>query len=136
MIIRDSAGVEVLELGDNAFVGGYLAKDYDEGDRTHRRVTTEAARVNSAFDVAVSLNRARLTLTVEIEGASHAEIRSRRNALLAAVEVMDWILDVGDGISWRCGVADSRSPRYKNAPATLSREVVLTIPAHPATYGY
>lgn len=135
MWIRDADGGEVLELGDDEFVGGYAVKDFDDSSRKHKRITTDAPRVDSEYDESASLRRMNLRLVVEVQGSTQAELRARRGALLAAVEVPVWILDVDGTIQYQCAVSDSESPRYAN-PAALSREVTLTIPAHPSAYGY
>jgi hypothetical protein len=131
VFIRDPDGVEVLELGDNALVDGYAAVGYDEGSRSWRRITTYAARVNGEFDVATALGRSTLTLTVFIAGSDWSTIRTKHRALLAGVEVKDWLLDVDGSVVWRCEVADSTSPTPGLAFNSEGRFVTLTIPAQP-----
>lgn len=133
-VIRDSSLSAVLTLGDAAIVGGYVITDYDEGRRRHKRLTTSAPRVESQFDVASELDRVLLNLEVFIEGDDWSTIRTRHRALLAAVEVADWVLDMGDGVAWRCAKADSTSPIPGRALEAEGRFVTLEIPAHP-TYG-
>lgn len=135
MIVRDADGVQVLELGDDGYTGGYLARSLTDGARNFRRITVDAPLVDGEVDVAVALRRVRLTLVVGIEGTL-GEVRTRRAALLAAVEQPVWFLDVGDGIQWQCGYADSDTARFEDAPGTTDRVVTLTIPAMPSTYGY
>lgn len=135
MIVRDADGVQVLELGDEAYTGGYLARSLSDGRRTFKRVTAESPLVDGEIDVAVSLRRQWLRLVVAIEGTA-SEVRARRQALLAAVEQAVWFLDLGDGIQWQCGYSDSDTARFEEAPQTTDREVALTIPAMPTSYGY
>lgn len=131
VILCDPDGVEVLEVGDDEFVNGVLVKDFDQGQRSWRRESAYSMFADGETDVAAALQRLRLVLTLEVEGESAADLRANRDAVLAAAEVPGWILDVGDGIQFRCEVADSVSPRRNGAPSTLSRELTLFIPAQP-----
>lgn len=132
MKIRDSEGVLVLTLGDSAHVGGYLVTDeYRPGARVWRRTTTSAPRVDYEFELTKARANVSTTLAVDVIGANEAEVKTRVDALLDAVEGDLWLLDVdGDGTSdvWLCDAADSEVTRYPDG----SRSVVLTIPARPA----
>lgn len=135
MIVRDAALATVLTLGDSLLsTDGYLVTNYDEGSRAWRRITTSAPRVDGEFDVAAARGRAVLTLEVFIAGESWAEVRTRHRALLDAVEVQGWVLDVDGSVLWRCEVADSTSPTPGLGMNSPGRVVTLTIPAQP-TYG-
>jgi hypothetical protein len=134
MIVANPAGTTVLTLGDSASVGGYLVTAYDEGSRSWRRVTTSSPRVDGEFDVASALGRTTLTLEVFISGTSWADIRTKHRALLAAVEVTGWILNVDGSVLWRCEKADSASPTPGLGMNSDGRLVTLTIPAQPV-YG-
>lgn len=134
MIVRDADGAAVLTLGDTAIVGGYLVTGYDEGQRRWRRTTTSSTRVDGEFDVASALGRALLTVEVFIEGDDWATIRTRHRALLDAVEVTRWVLDVDGSVQWLCERADSSSPIPGRALNAEGRFVTLSIPAQPG-YG-
>lgn len=134
MIVRDAAGVEVLELGDTGLVDGYLAAaGFDEGQRSWRRTYhSAAARVDDEFEQTKARAKQRLTLPVYIEGTSVADVRAKHRALLAAVEADSWILDpAGDGTGgyWLCDAADSEPPEI--FPGGLCRLVTFSIPASP-----
>jgi hypothetical protein len=134
VIIADPESVTVLTLGDDESVGGYVVTAYDEGTRSWRRITTSSPRVDGEFDVASALGRTTLTLEVFISGTSWADIRTKHRALLAAVEVTGWILDVDGSVLWRCEKADSTSPTPGLGMNSDGRLVTLTIPAQPV-YG-
>jgi hypothetical protein len=134
MIVRDPDLVTVLTLGDTAPVGGYLVTGYDEGTRSWRRITTSSTRVDGEFDVASARGRQTITLEVFISGTSWADIRTKHRALLAAVEVTGWVLDVDGSVQWRCEKADSTSPTPGLGMNSLGRLVTLNIPAQPV-YG-
>lgn len=135
MLIRNAAFEVVIELGDRAIVGGYLVtKAFNRGQRSRRRLVTEAVRVDSSYEVASSLTKQRLLLPVYVHGVTEEESRDRHRALVAAVEAQRWFLDeTGDGDTavWECDPADeAASPRL--FPGNLERILTFSIPAHPA----
>lgn len=138
MKIRDTDMNVVLTLGDNSVVDGYVAMDgFEEGQRGWRRLTVEAARVDGAYDVARARARQTITLPVYIEGADVADARAKHRALLDAVEVEQWVLDVaGDGTTavFVCAAADEGAP-VGLFEGGRKRIVTLSIPAQPA-YGF
>ena len=137
MIIRTAALASVLTLGDNALVGGYcVTRGYSEPPRTHRRLVNEAPRVDGGYEHARSLSKERITLPVLIVGSSIADARAKHHALLDAVEVDQWVLDVlGDSttVLWVCDAADTEPAQLFSQG--LQRLVTLSIPVQPAA-GY
>jgi hypothetical protein len=126
--VLDPAGAEVLVLGDNSIEGGYLVEVYDEGERTYRRVTTDSPFVHGSFEVAAALAGRTLTVVVLVTGPDWATISARTEALLEAVEVPKWRLEVA-GKTWVCEVADSSAPVPPLGTNSSWRRVTLTIPA-------
>jgi hypothetical protein len=132
MIVRDPDGVEVLEIGDEEIsADGYVAEVYDEGERTWKRITADSPFVHGDFEVISSLAGRTLTLSVVATGSSWATITSRVDALLDAVEVPGWQLEVG-GVTWVCRPADSRAPLTEVGMNGNGRRVTLTFPVQQA----
>lgn len=131
MRVLDPAGAEVLVLGDNSIEGGYLVEVYDEGERMYRRVTTDSPFVHGSFEVAAALAGRTLTVVVLVTGPDWSTISARVDALLDAVEVDQWRLEVG-AVTWFCKVADSSAPIPPLGTNSAWRRVTLTIPARQA----
>lgn len=131
MIINDPTGTQVLELGDENHVSGYVVDVYDEGDRTWRRVTTDSPFVHGVFEVAAALDGRTLTLSVLVTGTDWATITGRVDALLDATEVPGWQLEVGS-TTWICRPADSSAPVPPMGVNSNYRRVTLTFPVRQA----
>lgn len=131
MIFRDAMGAEVLVAGDFGPVDGYTVTEFDDAERSFRKITVTAPRVDGAFDVAVALDRVNLRADVLVEGATKAEMRSKVEALLACVEQKVWLLDEGDR-QWICTFSDSSQRRVGTEyGGDFARVVSLVIPAMP-----
>lgn len=130
MIVRDALGAQVLVLGDDVPVDGYLASAFDERERRFRRITVTAPRVDDAFDVAVALDRALLELQVFIEAEDPVTLRAKSDALRAAVEVRLWFLEAG-GVTWRCTFTDSSKRKLPETDTWAGEVMTLIIPASP-----
>jgi hypothetical protein len=129
--ILDPDGVEVLVIGDNAVVDSYVAEVYDEGERTWRRITTDSPFVHGTFPIIETLDGRGLALSVVVTGPDWATITARVDALLDAVEVPGWQLEVG-GKTWACRPADSTSPVPPMGTNSSWRRVSLTFPVRQA----
>ncbi len=123
----DGVTVEV-EMGDERPVGGYLVTSYDEGSRTWRRQSTASPYVDGEFETAAALAGRVVTVSVFIQAANWAAVSVLHEALLDAVEVSGWWLEVNAGKTWLCRVADSASPMPPAGENSTWREVTLTIP--------
>lgn len=131
MRILDPAGVEVLVVGDNAAVGGYIVDVYDEGDRSWRRIETDSPFVHGTFPITETLDGRSLILSVVVTGPDWATITGRVDALLDAVEVPGWRLEVG-GKTWVCRPAASSAPLPPMGMNSDHRRVTLTFPVRQA----
>jgi hypothetical protein len=131
VIINNPAGTQVLELGDNGLVSGYVVSVYDEADRTWRRITTDSPFVHDVFPITETLDGRTLTLSVVVTGPDWATISTRVDALLDAVEVPGWQLEVG-GVTWVCRPADSSAPMPARGTNADFRRVTLTFPVRQA----
>lgn len=131
MRILDAAGAEVLVIGDNAPVGGYVVDVYDEGERSWRRITTDSPFVHGDFEVSAALDGRSIIVSVVVTGPDWATITGRVAALLDAVEVPGWQLEVG-GKTWVCRPADSAAPVPPMGMNSGYRRVTLTIPVRQA----
>jgi len=127
MIVKNPAGTTVLTIGDNTVVGGYFATVYQESERTFRRTVVTSPVVDDEFETQAVLAGKTLTIEVYIEGTNWAQVTTRRNALIAAVEVTGWQLTVG-GVTWICRKADSTSPIPPRGIDSDYRIVTLTVP--------
>lgn len=110
MIVRDSEGAAVLTLGDASPVGGYMvASGYDPGRRTWSRLTVSGTHVDYERETARRRSKQTLTFPVYIEADTETAALALRAALIEAVEVQSWRLDVyGDATTlvWYCDAAD------------------------------
>ncbi len=135
MIVRDSDGNSVLTLGDTNVVGGYMVTaDYSPAARGWSRIEVSATRVDYERNVAVRRAKDRLTLPVYIEAASETAALALRTALLAAVEVSAWQLDVyGDAstLVWYCDAADLDTELRLDSGKKLV--LTFTVPAIPSS---
>ena len=132
MIVRTPAGVEVMEIGDDEVsADGYVGEVYDEGERTWRRVTAESPFVHGDFEVIASLAGRTMSLSVLAVGTDWATATAKVDALLDAVEVPGWQLEVGS-VTWVCRPADSRAPLTGLGMNATSRRVTLTFPVQQA----
>lgn len=126
MIVRDAAGAQILELGDDVPVDGVTATLYDDSERKFRRVNVESMFVDGDFEVQAVLAGKRISVDVLLTG-TWSEMSAKRTALLDAVEARQWILEVA-GMQWLCREADSSSPTPPTGPASNWRIVSLSIP--------
>lgn len=132
MIVKDSAGTTVLTLGDTGLVGGYLVTNYEEGDRIVDSQDVSSRFVDDDFEMHSRIKGIRLTVDIYIEGTNWADVKTKRDALLAAVEARRWQLTVGS-VTWSCRRANSTSPIPTAGADSNWRVVSLSIPVRLQT---
>lgn len=117
-----SAGYEIVEDGVNP------------GERTWRRTTVTSPFVDGVYEVHSVLDGATAEVTVRCLGATWADVQARYAALLAAVEVPSWLLEIEvDGVSYayRASRADSVAGLQTIEVEHAFRTVSLSIPVQP-----
>lgn len=132
MIVKDSSGTTVLTLGDTGVVGGYLVTNYEEGDRISDSQDVSGRFVDDDFEMHSRLKGIRLAVDVYIEGSDWADVKAKRDALLAAVEARRWQLVIGS-VTWKCRRANSSSPMPAAGIDSTWRHVSLSIPVRLQT---
>lgn len=126
--IRDPSGVLVFTLGDaSVSADGFVITDFDQGDRSWRRITATSPVVDGEYEVQAARSGQTITLGLYLSATDWAAVSALRVALLSAVEVDGWRLIVS-GMTFICRVADSTSPMPPKGPAEDWRQVILTIP--------
>lgn len=119
-----------VELGNTQPTGGYLVESFTTGGRTRRRITVSSPVVDYEWEITSALNTPTLQLVVFVEAPTTAALRSRVDALVAAVETPGFhVEDTVTGRRWVCWPADSSAPAPDPGSGHLWTEVTFTIPA-------
>jgi len=129
--ILSSAGALVLDLTE---AGGYDLVDLGVPDRTWRRITTSSPFVDGEQLVSAVLEGAAHTLAIQVSGSTWAQMHTRRQSLVNAVEAWAWLLEVtigGTHYTWRASRADSSGPLEKFAAMTHKCTLTLKVPVQP-----
>jgi len=129
--ILDSAGALVLDLTE---ANGYYLIEISTPDRTWRRITTTSPFVDGEHLVAAVLEGGMHGFICRIDGSSQAQINTRRQALVDAVEVWSWLLEVTIGNSrsvWRATRGDSSFPLDKYQAMAGQSTYIAKIPVQP-----
>ena len=129
--ILDSAGTLVLDLTE---AGGYDLVDLGVPDRTWRRVTTTSPFVDGEHLVAAVLEAGSHTMAYRVSGATWSQLQTRRQALVDAVEVWAWLLEVtisGVRYVWRATRADTSGPIDKFQAMATQNIITIKVPVQP-----
>lgn len=129
--ILNNASTVVLDLTE---AGGYYLIEVSTPDRTWRRVTTHSPYADGEFLVAAVLEGGMHGFVARIDGATQAIIDTRRQAVVDAVEVWSWLLEVTIGNNrtvWRATRADSSFPLDKYQAMAGQSTYIAKIPVQP-----
>jgi hypothetical protein len=106
----------------------------NEGSRTWVRQTTKSPFVDGIHETGKVLDGRNIEVTLRCRADTWVGVETLRAALLAAVEVSSWLLEVEvDGVSttYRASGADSTSTYATQDFTYKERTVMLTIPVQP-----
>ena len=129
--ILDSAGTLVLDLTEAA---GYDLVDLGVPDRAWRRVVATSPFVDGEQLVAAVLEAGAHTMAYRVSGATWSQLQTRRQALVDAVEVWAWLLEVtvaGVRYVWRASRADTSGPIEKFAAMATQNIITIKVPVQP-----
>jgi hypothetical protein len=129
--ILNNASTVVLDLVE---ANGYQLVEVSTPDRAWRRITTHSPYADGEFPVAMVLEGGTHGLVVQVLGTTQAQIATRVQALVDAVEVWSWLLEVTIGNSksvWRATRADSSNPLDKFQAMAGQTTVTVTAPVQP-----
>jgi len=129
--ILSNASAVVLDLTEAA---GYYLIEVSTPDRTWRRITTHSPYADGEFPVAMVLEGGMHGFICRIDGSTQAQIDTRRQALVDAVEVWSWLLEVTIGNSrsvWRATRADSSFPLDKFQAMAGQSTFIAKVPVQP-----
>jgi len=129
--ILSNASAVVLDLTE---AGGYKLVEVSTPDRTWRRITVHSPHADGEFLVAAVLEGGMHGFVVIIEGSTQAIINTRRQALIDALEVWSWLLEVTIGNSrsvWRATRSDSSFPLDKFQAMAGQSTFIAKIPVQP-----
>jgi hypothetical protein len=131
--VLSSDGVTVILTLSEA--NGYEIVSLEPLQRRHRRTILTDDNVESAVIVQDVLDLATYGLQVRVVGATSAQVRDRRNALLAAVERRLWRLEVTiDGVVETFlarGRADTSTRREWVDAHRARRHMQIRVPVDP-----
>ncbi len=129
--ILNSAATVVLDLTE---AGGYDLVELGVPDRTWRRVVATSPFVDGEHLVAAVLEAGAHTMAVKVSGATWAQLQTRRQALVDAVEAWSWLLEVtisGVTYLWRASRSDTSSPLDKFPAMARQAVVTVKVPVQP-----
>jgi len=135
--IRDLTGVLVLDLAVASDGTGYeLDIDGVRPSQTvWRRKTSTSPWVDGYSPDVVSKDGRTLEVALRVVGTDNGQVSTLQQALLAAIEVPQFLLEVEvDGVSttWRADCADSAWSWVSSEMVNTFRTVQLTIPVQPS----
>ena len=133
--LRSLAGATLIDLHNH--VNGYdILAPVDFSDESWVRMTTSSPYVDGEFETAARLSGGRVSVGVRIQGATWAQVETRRLAVRAAyVSLPTFLLDVTlEGVTqtFRANRPDVSSLAV--APVDMARKVrriMLTFPVQP-----
>lgn len=134
--IRNLAGTLVLDLAVASDGTGYEL-DIDgvrPGRTVWRRQTSTSPWVDGYSTDMVSRDGRTVEIALRVNGTDNVQVATLQQALLAAVEVPRFLLEVEvDGVSttWRADCADSEWSWLSTEMVNTFRTVQLTIPVQP-----
>jgi hypothetical protein len=129
--ILTNASAVVLDLTE---ANGYYLVEVSTPDRTWRRITVHSPYADGEFPVAMVLEGGMHGFICRIDGSSQAQINTRRQALVDAVEVWSWLLEVTIGNSrsvWRATRGDSSFPLDKYMAMAGQSTYIAKVPVQP-----
>lgn len=135
--LQNSSGGTVLSFDGAPPVGaGYQLVTASEGELRRRRDVATSPYVHGAAEVASVLEEQRYDLVVLVVGSSTADVRSKREALIAAGTARRWRLSVtldGQEEEWDCYAADVSIERPMAYLLSFREQVTLNIPVSRRT---
>jgi len=129
---RDLAGTLVLCVS----TGGYepVEDAVHDGGRTWRRLTATSPFVDGIHEISKVLDGYNIEVTLRLVSTTWVGVETLRQALLTAVEVTAWLLEiVVDGVSYtyRASGADSVAGLTTMEVGNMYRTISLSIPVQP-----
>jgi len=105
-----------------------------DGGRTWVRQTTRSPFVDGVHEISRVLDVNKIDVTLRLVSTTWVGVETLRQALLTAVEVPSWLLEIAvDGVSYtyRANAADSVSGLTTVELGSMYRTISLTIPVQP-----
>jgi hypothetical protein len=131
--VLDASGTLVLDL--NGAASGYKGRTLPDAAREWEGDEVTSPWVDGSDMPQQRLKAAVKSVEVQVRGATWAEVETRYEALVAAIEQARWFLVIGrEGVdrTWRAiGRASSQSPEPAHSVLNLLRTVTFSVLCQP-----